>query len=48
MNKDRILKQGANFDFALREINTHKKLIHDNIIKLHSYHEDKDNFYMVV
>ena len=47
MNKERILKVGASFEFVLKEINIHRRLIHNNIIKLHSYHEDKENYYLV-
>jgi hypothetical protein len=48
MNKERILKVGATFEFVLKEINIHRRLIHNNIIRLHSYHEDKENYYLVL
>ena len=48
MSKERLMKQGATFEFALKEINTHRRLIHNNIVRLHSHHEDSDNYYLIM
>ena len=48
MYKKKIIEQGANLDIVTREINVHKRLIHENIIRMYSNHEDKNSFYLVI
>jgi serine/threonine protein kinase len=48
MYKKRILETGAKLDIVRREIDIHSRLIHPNIIKLYSYHEDELAFYLIL
>jgi len=34
-------------DVIYREINIHRRIVHDNIVRFYSYTETKDSFYMV-
>ena len=45
--KTKILENGAKLDIIYREINIHRRLVQDNIIRLYSHTETKDAFYMV-
>jgi serine/threonine protein kinase len=47
MYKRKIAEHGANLNIVQREINVHKKLVHENIIRMYSSYEDKDSFYLV-
>ena len=47
MEKSKIRDFGANLDIVTREIHLHRRLIHENIVKLHSSHEDEKSFYLV-
>jgi len=48
MEKSKIMEHGAKLDIVLREINIHKRLVHNNIIRLLSHYEDKDSFYLIM
>ena len=47
MHKRKITEHGANLEIVQREINIHKRLIHDNVIRMYSSYEDKKSFYLV-
>jgi aurora kinase len=47
MNKNTIIEMCSNLEVVKREIEIHRKLIHENIVRMYSYHEDKDAFYLV-
>jgi hypothetical protein len=47
MNKNTIIEMCSNLDVVKREIEIHRRLIHENIVRMYSYHEDKDAFYLV-
>ncbi len=47
MLKSRIEEENVSFDIIYNEINTHLKLVHDNIIRLHSFSESEDAFNLV-
>lgn len=48
MNKEEAKNNGTSIEVIKREIAVHIRITHPNIVKLHSYSEDKDNFYMVM
>lgn len=48
MNKDKLLSKGAKIDIISREIDIHRRLEHDNIVKMHSSFEDQNSFYLVI
>ena len=48
MEKSKIIEHGAKLDIISREINIHRRLIHDNIIKMYSYFEDQKSYYIVI
>jgi serine/threonine protein kinase len=48
MQKKRIDEAGAPRDIIIREINIHLRLNHENIVKLHSYDEDKDSYFLIL
>ena len=47
MNKAKITEHGAKLDIVIREINIHRRLIHENIVRMYSHHEDKESYYIV-
>ncbi len=47
MEKDKIKEFGASEDIVYREVTTHGRLIHDNIVRLHAFYEDEKIFYLV-
>ena len=47
MNKAKITEHGAKLDIVIREINVHRRLIHENIVRMYSHYEDKDSYYLV-
>ena len=47
MEKEKIKEFGASMDIATREISIHRRLLHDHIVKLYSYFEDKKAYYLV-
>lgn len=48
MNKEKLLKNEVNMRFVNREIDIHSKLDHPYIIGLKNYHEDSENFYLIM
>jgi len=48
MDKARLLSVGIKPDVVFREINIHLKLVHENIARLYSYHEDSQAFYLII
>ena len=48
MDKKNLISKGAKLDIVSREINIHRRLEHDNIVKLYSSFEDKNSFYLVI
>lgn len=48
MDKDKITESGATIDIIHREISIHKKINHENIVKLYSSHETDKMFYMIM
>ena len=47
MNKSVISENNVNEEIIMNEINIHSKLIHDNIIRLHSFNISSDSFNLV-
>ena len=35
-------------DFIIREIHIHRRLIHDNVVRLYSHYEDSNYFYLIM
>jgi serine/threonine protein kinase len=48
LDKSRIKQIGVKTELIYREINIHLKLVHPNIARLYSYHEDGDAFYLII
>lgn len=48
MNKNRIMSLGVKPEIVYREISVHMKLIHPHIARLYSFHEDNENFYLIM
>ena len=48
MYKKKIMEHGAKLEIVQREIDIHKRLIHENIIRMYSSYEDKNSFYLVI
>jgi serine/threonine protein kinase len=48
LEKEKIMNVGIKPDLIYREINCHLKLLHPNIVRLYSYHEDKKGFYLIM
>jgi serine/threonine protein kinase len=48
MNKKKIEDSGATLDIIYREISIHRRITHENIVKLYSHHEDIENFYLIM
>jgi serine/threonine protein kinase len=48
MNKQKIQESGATLDIIYREISIHRRITHEGIVKLHSHHEDRQNFYLIM
>ena len=50
MQKQRIKEftSSTSMEIALREINIHRRLLHDNIVCLYSYYEDEKAYYLVI
>jgi len=48
MHKTKILESGQSLDIVHREISIHTRLIHENIVRAYSHHEDKDYIYLVL
>jgi len=48
MEKSKIVEHGAKIDIVIREINIHRRLVHENVIRLFSHYEDKDSYYLIM
>lgn len=48
MDKDKILNSGVSLDVVRREIYLHSRLVHENIVRLYSSHEDNTSFYLIL
>lgn len=48
MNKNKIMESGVNLEIIYREIIIQRRLLHDNIVRLFSYKEDSQDFYLVL
>ena len=48
MDKEKILNSGASLDIVRREIDIHSRLIHENIVRLYSSHEDEISFFLLL
>lgn len=48
MEKARILESGVSLDIIYREISIHRRIQHENIVKLYSHFENEENFYLVM
>lgn len=48
MQKEKILDAGAKLDIVKREIDIHRRLVHENIVRLYSYHEDEEMYYLIL
>jgi hypothetical protein len=47
MSKSIIKDLNVDENLVLNEINVHNRLLHENIIRAYSTHEDEDDFYLV-
>lgn len=48
LNKDKVKENGIDEGIVYREINTHFRLVHNNIARLYDYYEDKKAFYLIM
>jgi hypothetical protein len=48
MNKSFIKDLNVDENLVLNEINVHNRLLHENIIRAYSAHEDEEDFYLVI
>ena len=48
LKKQRILDAGHKLDIIYKEISYNGRLIHENIVKLYSFHEDAENIYLIM
>ena len=48
MSKSKILEHGAKLEIVVREIDVHRRLIHENIVRMYSHYEDKESYYIVI
>ena len=48
LDKLKIKQIGVKTELIYREINIHLKLVHPNIARLYSYHEDEKAFYLII
>jgi len=48
MDKVKIIENGSRLEIVVREMNVHQRLIHDNIVRMHSQYEDRDSFYFIM
>ena len=47
MNTTNIKENNVNEELIENEINIHSKIIHDNIIRLYSFHVTSEAYYLV-
>ena len=48
VKKQSIIESGASLEIMDREIKIHLTLVHPNIVRLLTYHEDKDNYSLIM
>lgn len=48
MEKNKIIESGASLDIIYREISIHRRVIHENIVRVYSHHETEDSFYLIM
>ena len=48
MEKEKIIESGASLDVIYREISIHRRINHENIVKLYSHHEEEKFFYLIM
>ena len=48
IKKEKVLQAKEKIDIIYREIKIQRSIIHPNIIRLYSYKEDKENFYLIM
>jgi len=48
MEKERIIESGASLDIIYREISIHRRINHENIVKLYSHFEEEKYFYLIM
>jgi serine/threonine protein kinase len=48
LNKNKITENGITRDMVLREVQIHRRLVHDNIVKLYSHYEDYNDYYLIM
>jgi len=47
VSKLKVKETGSQLEYIYREINIHRRLIHNNIIRLYNYVETTDSFFLV-
>jgi serine/threonine protein kinase len=48
MEKSKITETGMDLEVIYREISIHRRLMHDNIVKVYNHYEDKENVYLIM
>ena len=48
MDKTKVIESGASHEIIYREIAIHRRIIHENIVRLYSNFEDENNFYLIM
>jgi tRNA A-37 threonylcarbamoyl transferase component Bud32 len=48
LSREKVKENGIDTELVYREINTHFKLIHNNIARLFDYYEDKKAYYLIM
>lgn len=48
MDKETVKANGGSRDLIMREVNIHRRLSHENIVRLYSHYEDDTHFYLVM
>jgi serine/threonine protein kinase len=48
MEKQRVNENGGSTELITREINIHRRLIHENIVRLYSHYEDETHYYLIM
>lgn len=48
LSREKVKENGIDSEIVYREINTHFKLIHNNIARLYDYYEDKKAYYLIM
>jgi len=48
MEKEKIIETGASLDIINREISIHRRIDHENIVKLYSHYEEEKFYYLIM